>query len=135
MIHMIHRTHDTHNTTQSTQHMIHITHDTHNTHHIIHRYTTHYTLHSTHYTQIHTQHNYTHHRLEACAKYDKEATLTSPHILSQFLANLSIISIIGAVDTQINIGHLNLVFIVSDSISLSIINIFDSSTFYWLALT
>ena len=76
--------------TRPAHNTLHSTHDTHNTSHITHDtqhitlntwYTTHDTPNTLH--MIHTTH-YTQHILESCAKYGKEATLTSPHILSQF---------------------------------------------------
>ena len=111
---MIHPTHYTLHMIHTTHHTLHITHDTHNTSHITHYtwYTQHIALNTLH--MIHTLH---------------------PTQIVPILANLSLISIIADGDTQINIGHLNLVFIVSDSIKLTFINIFDSSAFYWLALT
>ena len=111
----LHSTHDTHGTPNTlhislnTWYTQHITHDTHNT------------LHSTHIGEL-------------CKIWQRSHTNFSSHFVP-VLANLSLISIIGDGDTQINIGHLNLVFIVSDSIKLTFINIFDSSAFYWLALT
>ena len=133
-----HITHDTHGTPNTlhislnTWYTQHITHDTHNTSHITHYtwYTQHIALNTLH--MIHTLHPTQ--IGELCKIWQRSHTHFSSHFVP-ILANLSLISIIGDGDTQINIGHLNLVFIVSDSITLSIINIFDSSAFYWLALT
>ena len=93
----LHSTHDTHNTS-------HITHDTHNTLHSTHD-TQHITL-NTWYTQhiTHDTHNTLHstHIGELCKIWQRSHTNFSSHFVP-VLANLSLISIIGDGDTQINI--------------------------------